>query len=329
MRFWHRAPTARAVAVAVSGWFRPVPSDACDLESAGDGWWTASFRVPDDWQAAYWMVEHQGDGAPPWHADGLHSGPRIVPGSAHLRDAALPRTVRVKSREWLPTDEPAAADLETLPPERDGDPRVRLWRAPASTADAPLVVFFDGEAHVDRLGTPAVISAAQSAGIMPDVAVAFVDAGPDRADVLGLPGGQSEWVATRLVPRLHGEGVLGGIRRDRTTVVGSSFGGLSALFALAHGRGTIHAAVAQSTSFWRFDAQALQDALTDEYRHSDVRVRLHAGRYEGRGSELSTALARRLSGIGVDASARTVTGGHDWTWWIPEAVEEIGALLRP
>jgi enterochelin esterase family protein len=215
----------------------------------------------------------------------------------------------------------------TLLCERPGDPRVRLWRSSSGDARVPLVVFFDGEAHLDRMHTPAVLRAAEREGLLPGIAAVFVDAGARRAHDLGLPGGQSEWVASRLVPRLHREGVLGEVAPEQTIVVGSSFGGLSALFALAHARGTITAAVAQSTSFWRFP-DALDDALARAYSGTGMRVRLQAGRYEGAGPARSRALAERLADVGVDASARVVSGGHDWTWWVPEAVIDLGRLLR-
>lgn len=329
VRFWHRALSARAVALSASGWALPDPPDACDLEPAGDGWWTAAFRVPDDWQATYEMVEHDGDGPPPWHIDGLHRGPRVVAGRKDLDRVLVPSAVRlVQGRAWATPEENAHTDeIVTLNPRSKTDPRVRLWRSPGCPAPVPLVVLFDGEAHVDRLDTPAVVRAAQRAGVIPDLALAFVDAGPRRADVLGLPTGQSEWVATRLVPRLLADGALGAID-GRAIVSGSSFGGLSSLFSLAHSRGTIGAVIAQSPSFWRFPGDALDDALTDTCRGAGARVRLHAGRYEGSGPARSVELARRLAETGSDASARVITGGHDWTWWVPEAIEEIGDLLQ-
>ncbi|MFT4234472.1 MAG: hypothetical protein QM607_05690 [Microbacterium sp.] len=35
------------------------------------------------------------------------------------------------------------------------------------------------------------------------------------------------------------------------------------------------------------------------------------------------------SPLAPDAASRVISGGHDWTWWILEMIEEIGALLNP
>lgn len=329
VRFWHRAPAARAVALAASGWRWPDPPDACDLQPAGGGWWTAAFRVPDDWQSGYEIVEHRGELPPPWHRHGLHGGPRAAREPDDARRVGARGVVRlVEGRAWLDSHAPGAdGGVETLTPRAEGEPRVRIRRAADGSRPVPLVVFFDGEAHVDRLATPAVLDAARREGAVPGVALAFVDAGPRRAESLGVPGEQAEWVARALVPRLHDEGVLGPVSRERTVVVGSSFGGLSALFALMQARGAIAAAIAQSVSFWRYDARRLGETVAKAYPEG-ARLRLHAGRYEGDGPERGAALAARLAEAGHDAGMRVVTGGHDWTWWVPEAIEELGRLLR-
>lgn len=354
--FRHRAPAASVVAVSVNGWGRPDPVTACDLDPDGAGGWSAAFEVPSDWQASFSVREHAGDGPAPWHvADaGLHTGPRLVPGDPRLHRATVNDVVRlVPERPWLTGyGTPDTGTTVPLTPASPEDPVVRLWRTPGASADrpVPLVVVFDGEGHVDRLGTPGILAAAHARGVVPELAVAFVDAGADRRRDLGVVGGQSAWVARTLVPRLHRDGVLGAVSPRRTVVTGASFGGLSSLFALAQSDGLIGAAVAQSVSCWRYPAPDLDEALAaalagqvpepsgesgepGESGVVDVAasgapvVRLHAGRYEGNSAVRAGQLAERLTGVGVDATARTVSGGHDWGWWIPEMVEELGAVL--
>lgn len=326
VRFRHHSPDAGTVAVSVSGWAYPDPPEACDLESVGDGWWEAVFRVPDDWQASYSFVE---DGQP------LRSRPRIVAGHPGLSTTVVPEVVRVRDAgPWVHGyGRPDAEVVTSVPgPVGTGEPAVRLWRSSSGESGnpVPLVVVFDGEAHVDRLGTSGMFAAARECGVIPDIAVAFVDSGPDRAGVLGVPGGTAQWVADTLVPRLHRDGVSGPVSDDRTIVSGSSFGGLSALFALAGSR-DIAAAVAQSVSYWRYPTPDLDLAITSALRQRPdadrATVRLHAGRYEGDSPVRSGELARRLAAEGHDAVSRTVTGGHDWAWWLPEMITEIGDLL--
>jgi hypothetical protein len=71
VRVLHRAPAARAVALQASGWWRPDPVDACDLQPVGEDWWSGTFVVPADWCATIGFVEHEGAGDPPWWTDGL------------------------------------------------------------------------------------------------------------------------------------------------------------------------------------------------------------------------------------------------------------------
>ncbi|WP_084502583.1 alpha/beta hydrolase-fold protein [Microbacterium indicum] len=319
VRFWHRSDAA-AVAVSASGWRWPDPVDACDLEPAGDGWWTAAFRVPGDWQTRFEILEHRGQGAPAWHMYGLgiRRGGRDQP--IEGVEAATTGVVRLGAdKPWLAGGAgPRIVELE---------PGVRLARLGDPSRPAPLVVWFDGEGHIERQGTASIAAGAHAAGVLPDVALAFVDSGDARAEILGVPGGNAERVGRDLVPRLHRDGVLGPVSPDDTIVTGSSFGGLSALFALLHGEGRVAAAVAQSTSYWRYPDPALDDAICDAVP-AGSRVRLHHGRYEGDGPARGERLASRLRAQGVDATTRTPSGGHDWTWWIPEAIDDIGALLR-
>ena len=121
----------------------------------------------------------------------------------------------------------------------------------------PLLIVTDGLQHVDQLGTPARLRRGIAAGLLLLLAAVFVESGPDRAEVLGVPGGHARWIAEQLVPRLRQEGLADGIgpvtlteEAERTVVTGSSFGGLTALFAVARAPQLIGTAIAQSVSLW-------------------------------------------------------------------------------
>ncbi|MEL7978068.1 alpha/beta hydrolase-fold protein [Isoptericola sp. F-RaC21] len=330
------APEARAVALAASGWWQPQRPDVCDLAPRPDGWWQGTFDVPDDWEASYRFLVHQGAGEPGWWAHGLRD-----PGSPGRRDPLNPRghaagRGMASSALWLPGagERPWLAgfgDTDAVPPRltshgpstRDGEPRAWWW-APETDDRLPLLVLLDGEAHAERLGTARVLADAVAAGALPPVAVVMVASGPDRAAVLGVPGGVARWVGEDLVPRLRRDGV-GGRRVDddprRTVVAGSSFGGLSALFVAARFPDAVGSAVAQSPSLWRYPPGALVEPLA----RAAPRLRLQAGRYEG--AAASEELARALVLRGVDVSSQVVTGGHDWAWWVPRTVEATADLL--
>ncbi|MEU2200201.1 alpha/beta hydrolase-fold protein [Isoptericola sp. NPDC019482] len=333
------APGARAVALAANGWWQPQRPEVCDLAPRPDGWWQGTFDVPDDWEASYRFLVHDGghDGRqdPGWWARGLRD-----PGAPGRTDPLNPRGHGAgrgvaSSVLWLPGagERPWLAgfgDVSAVPPflaTRADEPRVWWW-APERPAGEPLplLILLDGEAHAERLGTARVLADAVAARALPPVAAVMVASGPDRARVLGVPGGVARWVGEHLVPRLRREGV-GGHRVDvdprRAVVAGSSFGGLSALFAVARFPDVVGAAVAQSPSLWRYPPGALVEPLARVAPR--VRVRLQAGRYEG--AAASEELARALVLRGADVSSQVVTGGHDWAWWVPRTVEATAALL--
>ncbi|RMI43431.1 alpha/beta hydrolase-fold protein [Streptomyces triticirhizae] len=338
VRFWHHAPEATAVALSASGWWRPQAPDRCDLARVGaTGWWTATFRVPADWQATYRFVEHRGATPPPWWKRGLRDpgAPTVADrhnparhAAARGEDCAVVRVPGVARRPWLAafaTEGAPARELRTGARE----PRVRWWAAECDEP-LPLLVVLDGEAHTERLATHRVLAGAVATGQLPPLAAVFVDSGPRRPEVLGVPGGRARWIGERLVPRLRRDGLDG--RRltadpARTVVTGSSFGGLTALFTVARTPEVVGAALAQSTSLWRYPERALLAPLVAADRGHRLRLRLQSGRYEGALPELADDLAVRLRERGVDATATVVSGGHDWAWWVPHAIEGAAELL--
>jgi enterochelin esterase-like enzyme len=333
VRFQHHAPTARAVALSASGWWRASPAGACDLHPADAGWFTGVFEVPVDWAASYGFVEHRGPGDPPWWENGFRD-PDLVP----VLDAGNPRrqgagrggprsVVRARSDEFSAAcDHPAPAVLSTLPGAPD-EPEV-LWWAPDGRigTPSPLVVFFDGQAHTGHLGTAGALSRLVDSGVLPPLRAVFVPVGADvRHEELGVPEGQARWVAETLIPRLQPVGVAAGADARHTVVTGSSFGGLSALFALARRPDRIGTAIAQSVSLWRYGPDALLAPLQDAGRRAPLTIRLQTGSHEG--GQAAEALAARLAENGVDARFRLTVGGHDWAWWQVEALRELAEIL--
>jgi enterochelin esterase family protein len=198
--------------------------------------------------------------------------------------------------------------------------------------DSPLLlVVTDGETHVERLGTPAVLARLVEDGLLPPLRAVFVDAQPERSHQLGLPGGQARWIAEDLVPGLQERGLASADPR-RVVVTGSSFGGLTALFALARAPHAIGTVSAQSVSLWRFPRGALVEPLAAALRAAPrtPRIRLHGGRYEGtmapRAAELVEAVAART---GVRIPLRLHSGGHDWAWWHPALLEDLLDAFGP
>ena len=321
VRFRHRAPSARAVALQASGWWRPDPVDACDLRPTGEGWWEGVFEVPSDWRASYGFVEHHEAGDPPWWSSGLKQpGAGVVPDAGARRGHRAARGGARRSVIALPDDGPfgcSPADGEPAPPlhlldspgieepvrwwaSRPGDPGCEQLR---TDQPLPLLIVTDGAQHADLLGTPQRLRRGVASGVLPPLAAVFVDSGERRGEVLGVPGGHARWIAETLVPRLQAEGLRDGsdergsgpdrsapvpVTADPSHVVvtGASFGGLTALFTVARAPHRVGSAIAQSVSLWRYPEGALAAPLLEAARRaaaggSPLRLRLQAGRFEG------------------------------------------------
>ena len=357
VRFRHRVPAASAVALQANGWWRPEPVEACDLRPTGDGWWEGTFEVPADWRVSYGFAVHHDENAPPWWDTGLKTpGAEVVHDPANPRQHVGTRGGAPRSLFSVPEDAPftldasaqgtaAEAPLQELP-RRPGEPRT-LWWAPRpgdpgcedleAGADLPLLIVTDGLQHTG-LHTPELLARGVAAGALPPLVAVFVDSTAQRGEALGVPGGQARWIAEELVPRLRAEGLGTGPGRvqvtgeaARTVVTGASFGGLTALFAVARAPQRIGAAIAQSVSLWRYREGALVEPLRRAARAHPLRLRLHAGRFEGSMPAMAQELCEALTSEeieGLEISLAVHSGGHDWAWWQPAMLHELATLLR-
>lgn len=365
MRIRHTAEAASAVALQASGWWHPSPADACELRPQGNGRWEGVFEVPADWRASYGFAVHRGPGEPPWRSAGMKApGVEVVPDPGNPRRHRAGRGGAARSVIALPDDAPfapSAAETEgpgprVLPLASPSDgPRTRWWASRPGDAGCegldpeaplPLLILTDGAQHVEHLDTPTLLARGVAAGVLPPLAAVFVDSGPQRGEVLGVPGGHARWIAEQLVPSLRAYGLGTGRGRARvlvtadparTIVTGSSFGGLTALFAVARAPQLIGAVIAQSVSLWRYPAGALTAPLLRAAARSTsgpLRLRLQVGRYEGDMPARSRALHEGLvtgaaqHGTALDVTLDAHSGGHDWAWWQPTMLHEVAALLR-
>jgi enterochelin esterase-like enzyme len=364
VRFRHHAPSASAVALHASGWWRPEPVDACDLRPTGEGWWEGIFEVPSDWRASYGFAVHDGPGDPPWWQAGLKQpGAEVVADAGARRGHRAARGGAARSVIALaedgpfgcgpPTGEPAPAlhDLDSPGIDepvrgwvaRPGDPGCEQLRG---DEPLPLLILTDGAQHADLLGTPQRLRRGVAAGLLPPLAAVFVDSGTRRGEMLGVPGGHARWIAETLVPRLQAEGLAHPdgpvpITADpsRVVVAGSSFGGLTALFTAARAPHRVGAAIAQSVSLWRYPEGSLAAPLLAAARRAaaegaPLRLILQAGRFEGAMHDHASALlgtvleAAEREQVPLEARLDLCSGGHDWAWWQPEMLTALAALLR-
>lgn len=195
--------------------------------------------------------------------------------------------------------------------------------------------------------TPAFLQAAMHSGLMGACTAVFIESGPDRASLLGVPNGLAAWTAQILVPTITARGLPVAsaeptmqraeappahvpVDGEHVFVTGSSFGGLSALFTAVLAPAVT--AVAQSPSLWRLPQAdfAGEFARARERSGRTPRVRLSAGQNEGHMLPAAQSLRAALAAVHVDAGkVHAAPGGHDWAWWQPDLIDHLARLLAP
>lgn len=189
--------------------------------------------------------------------------------------------------------------------------------------------------------TPGLLATATREGRLPPVIAVFIDAWPNRAEQLGVPGGQAAWIVEKLLPTLHRQGLTDPTTGEywridpdprRTILTGASFGGLTALFAFAEAPELCSSVSAQSVSLWRYQTGAFTEFLAAAASRVGVhnaRVRLHAGRYEGDMASDAATLTRALHDVANWTVPLVIhEGGHDWAWWQQAMLDDVTGFLN-
>jgi enterochelin esterase family protein len=226
------------------------------------------------------------------------------------------------------------------PPGSDqiGDPR-----AQGASAGYPLVVLFDGDQYSsdDMIPGPTIVDNLIAAKKIPPVVVAFVDQ-IDRAKDLNCSKEFAAFVATELVPRVRSEQHASTEAR-RTTVGGSSLGGVMAAYCALEHPTVFGNVLSQSGAYWVYpgalDGRPLIErpggTLIDEFvKRPKVPVRfyLEAGKFE---DDLPCSLLaenRRLRDVlrakGYEVTYSEFSGVHHFTNWRGTFSDALIAVTR-
>ena len=214
--------------------------------------------------------------------------------------------------------------IRGVPALRDVPRPARPPDDPASSA-TPLLVLFDGDMWARRLHLGDALDRAIALGLLPPLHVAMLDSldVETRWRTLGVPGGHVDAVLDGLLPHIRACYPVSA-QGAETIVAGQSLGGLSALWTLALGEGTVGHAIAQSPALWRFD---VAEPLLAERRWAGADIQ--AGAYETETLALSTGLVTTLKGAGRRARLAVACGGHDWAWWRIGLLDSLADILHP
>lgn len=316
------------------------------LRVPGTDVWHLSYRMRTDWRASYcFLVKPPGESWS-WEENGVGQiGIRHALDRGQA-DPLNPRTNRnrvgtrmsvvelqkVPSQTWLRTREPgspAGAVTEVIAPDAR---TVWVYRSPGATDDAPLpvVVVLDGDVWVGPRGgltkaqdLPTTLDNLLADGKIPPCIAVFVDSGGrDRrwAD-MGEGGGQSAWVAERLLPwvRLH---FPVSTAANEVVVAGQSLGGYTALRAALEYPQLVGCALAQSPSLWQRELPIPKSATA-----RGLSVYLEVGTQEWVLREPARRSATALRAAGTGIRYVEFNGGHDYACWRGGIADGLRALL--
>lgn len=360
--FLHVAPDATAVILSANALVDHRNTAASEFERHdGSGLWVLTYLMPADWECGYRITVHCGPGQAPWQAATMRRAIRMAADAggpdplnpvlgAGMNGGAMSvaRLPGAPAAPWLArasvdpnattpvmggvlaegSGNSASEGLTELQLVDSGNGRLRtvwVYSPPlGSVAEpTPLLILHDGQVWAKHLNLKATLDAAVRDGVVPALHVAMVDSydGATRSEELSGPVGTVDFVADDLLPMLRRTLA---VRADAagTIVSGASYGGLASLWQVARHPDLVGVALAQSPSLWRYDLAEPLARVADR-----VVLRLQAGIYEADIHATSVQLLADLVPLGADISLRSVTGGHDWTWWNPWLIHGLADLL--
>ncbi|WP_223642026.1 alpha/beta hydrolase-fold protein [Corallococcus sp. EGB] len=312
--------------VFLQGDFQDWRGAPLPLERVGKGLWTRSLALPEDAYVEYALQDAKG---------------------RRLRDAFNPRRSDNGFGDfnhcfWMPKGEATALGrrVRGVPKGRVtrhqvethewamGSKRAVALYAPPVRGPVPLMVVLDGDDYLKRVQLPTMVDNLIAAGRMRPVAMAFVsNGGPARTleytcseatvgfleqHVLSLAREHLSLVDERRTPGAH-------------AVLGSSLGGLMALFVAQRLPGVFGRVLSQSGAFSIDGNDLVVFDLARRTGQPPLHVWMDCGRFEGL-QDGNQRLRPILDAAGHRVSYRPYSGGHNYPAWqtsLPAGLEEI------
>lgn len=341
---WEAAPGQVAVNTLFNGWF-PLHAqrgfDSFTRLRESNVWYT-TYTLPRTAQIRYELIAPKG-----WHAspdrvtyftmddkeyETFHDplNPDLVEWNdsivSHAQGPDATTSVYLKKRGDVPAGVVENLDIESQTP---GDKRtVRVYLPPGyqrGHSDYGLLLAYDGNQYTMAVPTPTILDNMIAAKAIPPLVAVFMES-PDR-DVEFPPNDAfQKFVGAELIPQVRAHYR---VSRDpsRNAVLGSSYGGLAAVYT-----GMVHPelfgnVISQSGSFgWsptpgpfrvtNADSGYLIKRMAETPREK-LRFYLDAGLWEGGGMLSSNRLMRSvLVGKGYDVTYREAPGTHSSYYWM-------------
>ncbi len=362
---WEAQPGQVAVNTRFNGWFplhNPRGFDAFTRLGDSNVWYT-SYTLPRTAQFRYELVSPKG-----WHAspdrityftmddkeyETFHDplNPDLVDwnGSivSHAQGPDASTSVYLRKRADVPTGVIERLDIESRILGNTRTVRVYLPDGyPRSRREYGLLLAYDGNQYTTAVPTPMILDNMIAAKAIPPVVAVFMES-PDR-DVEFPPNDAfQQFVGSELIPQIRAHYR---ISRDpsRNAVLGSSYGGLAAVYT-----GFVHPelfgnVISQSGSFaWGPPSNDVSTGVpaappfrgtrpesgylikrVAEAPREKLRFYLDAGLWEGGGMVSSNRIMRSvLEGKGYDVTYREAPGTHSSYYWMLRLPEGMAAAF--
>jgi enterochelin esterase-like enzyme len=301
--------------VSLHGDFQDWQGEPLPLERVGPGLWARSLTLPRDAYVEYALLDGRGtkvqDALNPRVSDNgfgdfnhCFSMPAREAPEVLTRPRGAPRG-RV-SRHSIALQDYAVGGKRT----------VHLY-APPTTEPVPLVVVLDGDDYLRRVKLPEMVESLVARGLMRPVALAMVaNGGESRSVEYTCSEYTVELLLRRVLPLARSELNLVDVRKQpgAYAVLGSSFGGLMALFAGLRAPDVFGRVLSQSGAFAVEGRDYVVFDLARQAPRRPLDVWMDCGRFEVL-LECNQRMAPLLAASGHRVEYREYNAGHNYPAW--------------
>ncbi|RKH34172.1 alpha/beta hydrolase-fold protein [Corallococcus sicarius] len=316
--------------VFLQGDFQDWRGEPLPLERVDKGLWARSLALPEDAYVEYALQDARGrrvrDAFNKRRSDNGFGGfnhcfwmPQAEATTLGKRVRGVPRG-RV-TRHQVDTHECAV-----------GAKRAVALYAPPVPGPVPLVVVLDGDDYLERVQLPALVDNLIAQGRMRPVALAFVsNGGPARTLEYACNEATVSFLERHVLPLARAK--LSLVDEQRTpgahAVLGSSLGGLMALFVAQRLPGIFGRVLSQSGAFSIDGTDLLVFDLARRPAQPPLHVWMDCGRFEVL-QDGNQRLLPVLQASGHRVTYRAYNGGHNYPAWqssLPAGLEELFSPL--
>ncbi|MFP2929255.1 alpha/beta hydrolase-fold protein [Pyxidicoccus sp. 3LG] len=315
--------------VSLAGDFQDWRGTPLPFERIAPGLWARSLTLPRDAYVEYALLDSRGgrleDAFNPRVSDNGFGGFNHC---FYMPEGGPPDVLqrpRGAARGRVSRHQVETADMAV------GGRRQVVLYAPPVQGPVPLVVVLDGDDYLRRVKLPEVVDSLVARGLMRPVALALVSHGGEARSVEYTCSEYTvDLLLRRVLPLARKELSLVDEKREpgAHAVLGSSFGGLMALFAGLRAPEVFGRVLAQSGGFSVDGRDFVVFDLARQTPRRPLDVWMDCGRFEVL-LEGNQRMAPLLAASGHRVEYREYNGGHNYPAWRDDVWRGLAWLFPP